>query len=131
MTETFSNLRVLVVDDIPMTRDMVGDILRHMGVSQVFKASGGREALDVFSSASGLVNTILCDWNMPDMEGIDLLRHVRKVDARVPFFFLTGRDDIDSVKLARDAGVSGYLLKPVCPQKLRENMEKLVQDMGA
>ncbi|OFW84335.1 MAG: hypothetical protein A2018_07305 [Alphaproteobacteria bacterium GWF2_58_20] len=131
MTCSFADLRVLVVDDIPMTRDLVSEILRHMGVSQVFKASGGHEALEVVSSSGGLINTILCDWNMPDMEGIDLLRVVRKENKDIPFLFLTGRDDVESVKMARDAGVDGYLLKPVCPNKLREKMERLLQKMPA
>jgi len=131
MGMSFGELRVLVVDDIAMTRDLIAGFLKHSGVGQVLKAGGGREAFDLVVSTVGLVNIVLCDWNMPDMNGLDLMREVRKSQPAMPFVFITGRDDVASLMAAKAAGVDAYLLKPVSPQQLREKLEYAAEKIAS
>jgi len=105
-------LKILIVDDTHEARIMLKNMLMEIGITQVFEASGGREGMRFMDSAFDFIDIILCDWNMPEMNGLALLRQLRSVDARFPFMMITGRGDITSVAEAKGAGVSGYILKP-------------------
>jgi two-component system chemotaxis response regulator CheY len=110
--ESLNNLKVLVIDDHYEARIMLKNMLIEMGITQVFDASDGREGMRFLDSSFDEVDIVLCDWNMPGMDGMSLLRQIRSVDAKVPFMMITGRGDITSVAEAKGAGVSGYILKP-------------------
>lgn len=105
-------LKVLIIDDTHEARIMLKNMLSEIGITQVFEASGGREGMRFMDSAFDFIDIILCDWNMPEMNGLALLRQLRSVDASFPFMMITGRGDITSVSEAKGAGVSGYILKP-------------------
>lgn len=107
-----SHLKILVIDDRQEARSMLKNMLVEIGVTQVFEAGDGREGLRFMDSAFDFVDIVLCDWNMPNMDGIALLRQIRSVDPVFPFMMITGRGDITSVAEAKGASVSGYILKP-------------------
>ena len=108
----FSDLKVLVVEDQPEARAIVRNMLGTMGVTQIFEASDGQEAFNFIDSAFDFVDFVVCDWNMPGMTGVELLRQIRSVDPDVPFLMVTGRNDMDSVKEAKTSGVTAYIMKP-------------------
>jgi two-component system chemotaxis response regulator CheY len=110
--DKLDGLKVLIVDDTHEARIMLKNMLMEIGITQVFEASGGREGMRFMDSAFDFIDIILCDWNMPEMNGLALLRQLRSVDATFPFMMITGRGDITSVSEAKGAGVSGYILKP-------------------
>ncbi|MFH1159149.1 MAG: response regulator [Pseudomonadota bacterium] len=105
-------LKILIVDDTHEARIMLKNMLTEIGITQVFEASDGNEGLRFVDTAFDFVDVILCDWNMPKMSGLALLRQIRSVDAKFPFVMITGRGDVSSVEEAKGAGVSGYILKP-------------------
>ncbi len=107
-----SELKVLIIDDMTEARAMLKNMLVNMGITQVFEAGDGREGMRFMDSAFDFVDIVLCDWNMPGMDGINLLRQLRSVDEAFPFLMITGRGDITSVSEAKSVGVSGYILKP-------------------
>lgn len=123
MNMSFEKMCVLVVDDIAMTRDLVYDMLKHLGVGQVFKAGDGEEALGLIKASGGLISAVFCDWNMPGMSGMDVVHAIRKEGIDIPFIFITGRDDMDSLNEARQAGIDSYILKPCSPQQLKEKLD--------
>lgn len=123
----FADLKILLVEDQADNRALTRNMLMEMGVTQVFEASDGREGLNFIDLASDMVNFVICDWNMPKMEGIDVLRQIRTVDPNVPFLMVTGRGDIDSVSSAKSAGVSGYIKKPFSPQQLEAKVRIIMQ----
>jgi CheY-like chemotaxis protein len=123
-------LRVLIVEDQEATRGLVKKMLRELRVQQVFEAKNGREGLDHLSHAPNMINMVICDWNMPEMTGAELLRQVRSVMHEVPFIMLTGRADEDSITEARDAGVTGYLLKPFARNQLEAKMRGVLSKQG-
>lgn len=125
----YAALRVLIVDDQPEIRAIVREVLMDLGVSQVFEASNGREALSFVGTEMDLVNFIICDWNMPNMAGIDFLRQLRSTDSAIPFLMVTGRNDRRSVIEARAAGVNGYIRKPFSPKQLEDKINVLMEEL--
>ena len=112
VSEDIGELKILIIDDTYEARTMLKNMLTEIGITQVFEASDGNEGLRFVDTAFNFVDVILCDWNMPEMSGLSLLRQIRSVDVKFPFVMITGRGDISSVAEAKGAGVSGYILKP-------------------
>ena len=115
-------LKILIVEDQSDARAMLRNMLGELGVTQIFEAKDGNEALRFIDSAFDFVNLVICDWNMPKMSGVELLRQLRTVDPNVPFLMVTGRSDMDSVVEAKGSGVSGYIRKPYSPAQLEAKL---------
>lgn len=111
-------LKVLIVEDQLEARTMLRTMLMSMGITQVFEAKDGRKALNFMDDAMDMIDLVICDWNMPEMDGVELLRQVRSVDTQTPFLMVTGRCDKDSVAEAIHSGVSAYIRKPFSPDQL-------------
>lgn len=116
------DMRVLVVDDQSEARTMLKDMLSDMGVTQIFESTDGREALKFIDAAFDFVDIIVCDWNMPSLTGVELLRQIRTVYPSLPFLMVTGRNDIDSVVEAKSSGVTAYISKPFSSAQLEAKM---------
>ena len=129
MAHEIDELKVLVVEDNLQARTMIRMMCKELGISQVFTANDGKEALDFLGSCDDLVDIIICDWKMPRMTGIELLQQVRTVDPDVPFLMLTGLANVDSVVAARESGVSAYLRKPFSAEQLEQKIRALAAGM--
>ncbi len=102
---------ILVVEDVTEMREMVLRLLRAMGYGPLFAVKSGEEAADLLRDQR--FDLVLCDWNMPGITGIDLLRMVRESGgARTPFIMITGENHRERIEAAIEAGVTDYLLKP-------------------
>jgi CheY-like chemotaxis protein len=112
----------LAVDDNFEALQLIRSYLREIPVAQVYTAKDGKEAMDFLGSCDDLVDVVLCDWNMPRVSGIDLLKQVRTVDPNMPFLMITGAADLASVTEAKAAGVSGYVAKPYSADQLRKKL---------
>jgi putative two-component system response regulator len=111
-------MRVLVVDDDLITREIVVEDLRHFGYD-VTAASDGREAFELVRT--GMFRLVVSDWQMPHMSGLDLCREIRKRgwSGYIYFILLTLRGGVDNVVCGLDAGADDFLTKPFQPQELR------------
>ena len=127
MSDGFEKLKVLIVEDQQDARVILANMLKELGIHQVFEASDGQEALQFVDIAIDFVDIILCDWNMPNMPGIELLRQVRSTGATMPFLMITGRGDKASVIEAKGSGVSGYIRKPYSPAELEVKLRVIAQ----
>ena len=107
-----ADLKVLLVEDQTEARAMMRNMLGELGITQIFEAGNGNEAFIFVDSAFEMIDFIVCDWNMPGMTGVELLRQVRTVDDSIPFLMVTGRGDMESVVEAKSSGVTGYVKKP-------------------
>lgn len=125
MDVQLEKLNVLVVEDNPKTRKLIEAVLNDMRVGQVFTANDGREAQTFLETGNGLINLIICDWNMPRMSGLELLKQVRNDHPDIPFLMVTARGTIDSVLTAKQSGVSAYIVKPFSPAMLEEKVVTL------
>ncbi|HEY5717468.1 MAG TPA: response regulator [Motiliproteus sp.] len=122
-----AKLRVLVVDDAAFIRDLVRKTLRaRFPGFEVEEAIHGRKAQQMLSK--GDFDLILCDWEMPEMSGIELLNWVRKEQqSSVPFVMVTSRGDKENVVEAIQAGVTDYIGKPFSSESL---LNKVIKVMG-
>lgn len=115
-------MRALVVDDSVMTRMVVKKTLHSLGATDVVEAGDGEAALAIV--AAGGVDVIFSDWNMPIMNGLELLKSVRQQDKNVPFIMITTEGSRERVVDAIQHGVSDYLVKPFAPAQVREKVAK-------
>jgi CheY-like chemotaxis protein len=122
MTSKLEHLRILLVDDQVPARAMARKMMKEFGIHQVFEAATGREALKFLDGAGEMIDVIVCDWNMPEMNGLELLQQVRTAGLEIPFLMVTGRADLDSVMEAKAAGVSIYIAKPFSPAQLEAKL---------
>ncbi|MCC6347486.1 MAG: chemotaxis response regulator CheY [Nitrospirales bacterium] len=120
------SLRVLVVDDFPTMRRIVKNLLKQLGFENIDEAEDGAQALGKLKGGSyGLV---VSDWNMPNMEGIELLRNVRQEQPPlkdIPFLMVTAEAEKEKVIEAIKAGVDNYIVKPFTAEILKEKLEKI------
>ena len=119
---SLSWLSILLVDDEVQVLQTLREMLRDLGITQVFTAKDGREALNFLGEGGEPIHIVIADWNMPRMTGIELLTQVRTVDPKIVFLLLTGRADQASVLAAKEQKVSGYLRKPFSAEHLRNKL---------
>jgi len=119
---TYANLSVLVVEDEPFARKLTLATLQRIGMRKIVAAENGADALNVLATAREPFHLIVSDWNMPEMNGLDLLRAVRKDHPFMPFLMLTGHADQELVLAARAARVNGYIVKPFSTEQLRSKI---------
>lgn len=108
----------LVLDDSRVMRRIIGSILKTNGYD-VAEAGNGREGLERLKELS-TPDIVLVDWNMPEMNGLEFVRHLRS-DARyasVRVIMVTTETEMDQMSVALAAGADDYLLKPVTPDNL-------------
>jgi CheY-like chemotaxis protein len=132
MSDKFGDFCVLLVEDDMQSMSLIRSMLNDLGVYQVHTADNGLKAKIFLENqhTKDLINVMLCDWNLPLVSGIDLLRHVRHSNPDMPFLMITGLADERSVKEARAAGVSGYIRKPFSVDDLRKKL-RIVQNILA
>jgi len=121
----FSKLTVLLVEDDSFALKLAQTVLRNLGVGHIILARDGSEAIKILDSKATKADLIISDWNMPNVTGLDLLRHVRKTWANMPFIMLTGRATEDFVLAAKENGVNGYVVKPFSPDQLMKKIQSV------
>jgi CheY-like chemotaxis protein len=123
-----ATLKALVVDDASFVRDLVKRTVRQrFPVIDTTDAQNGRRAQSLMSRTT--FDLILCDWEMPEMSGLELLQWMRQQPQyeKTPFIMITSRGDKDHVVEAVKGGVSEYLGKPFSPEGLSN---KIIKVMG-
>jgi two-component system chemotaxis response regulator CheY len=126
-----TGIKVLVVDDMSTMRRIVKNVLRQIGFTDIVEAENGQDALTKLKGGSfGLV---VSDWNMPVMQGIELLRAIR-ADAELktlPFLMVTAEAQKENLIEAVQAGVSNYVVKPFTAEVLQGKLEKIFANIQA
>lgn len=119
---------VLLVEDREKQAKMIGVMLEKMGVKNIKIVSNGREAWEIFSEDPGNVALIVSDWDMPEMNGIELLERIRegKRNYDVPFVMITGVGTGEIAVTAAGKGATSFLRKPFTPQQLAERVRPLL-----
>lgn len=119
-----SNDRVLVVDDSAAARAAIVSILRdHLFCKEIIEANDGQDALRKINQISNL-DWIFCDWEMPNLSGLDVLKEIRSKPqtSHLPFIMVTAKGDRDSLVAAVQEGVTSYIIKPFTAKKLVEKV---------
>lgn len=117
-------MKVLLVDDSGTMRTIQHRCLNKLGIQDITEAEDGRQALDAF--VKDAFDIVLTDWNMPNMDGLTLLKEIRAKNREIPVVMVTTEAERARVVLAIQAGVSDYLVKPFTPDDLKAKLEKWV-----
>lgn len=116
--------KVLVVDDSSTMRKILARSLNAVGVANVVEAGNGNEALACLGRDQ--FSLVLTDWNMPEKNGLELVKDMRAGGNKVPVIMITTEAEKGQVVAAIQAGVSDYLLKPFTPEVLKEKLERFL-----
>ncbi|HRJ59854.1 MAG TPA: response regulator [Azospirillaceae bacterium] len=114
--------KVLVADDEDGPRNFVESVLQDLGVAQIVSAKCGVEALELFEQENQKLDLIICDWMMPRLSGVEVLRHVRQAQPELPFLMVTALATPKAVHKALEYRVSGYIAKPFTPDQLEDKV---------
>ena len=117
----------LIVDDSPVVRRIIINYLEANGYYSSIEASDGREALSVIENRQ--VDFIITDWLMPDINGLDLVKLIRKLpnNSDVPIIMLTTKDEKSDVLSAIQAGADDYIVKPFTFDILTAKVQSVLQ----
>ena len=119
-------MKVLLVDDSKTMRNIQRKVLAELasaGSPHTFDEAGdGVEALEKLGGRSGVYDLILVDWNMPNLDGFELVKQVRTFDAKTPLVMCTTEAEKHRVVEAIKAGVNNYVIKPFTPEGLIEKV---------
>ena len=123
-------MKILVVDDFSTMRRIIKNLLKDLGFANIQEADDGNTALPMLQQ--GDFDFVVTDWNMPGMQGIDLLRDIR-ADANlkhIPVLMVTAEAKKEQIVAAAQAGVNGYVIKPFTAATLKEKLAKIFERLG-
>ena len=116
-------MKILVVDDSSTMRRIIKNTLNRLGYKDLYEGEHGLEAWDVLQ-ANPDIDVLITDWNMPEMNGLELVKKVRAEEKYkdMPIIMVTTEGGKTEVITALKAGVNNYIVKPFTPQVLKEKL---------
>lgn len=119
-------IRILVVDDMSTSRGLIIQALEGFGISNIASADNGKAALQTLAKAP--VHLVISDYNMPEMDGLHLLHHLRSdpKTQNIGFVLITGRAEQQIIDQGKKLRMNNYLPKPFEPDDLRKCIETVV-----
>jgi two-component system chemotaxis response regulator CheY len=124
-------MKILVVDDFPTMRRIVKNLLKDLGFENVDEAEDGAMGLEKLRG--GGFEFVLSDWNMPNMDGLTMLKEIRADAslASLPVLMVTAEAKKENIIAAAQAGANGYVVKPFTAATLEEKLNKIFEKIGA
>ena len=123
-------MKVLVVDDSSIIRRAVTKVVTGLGY-QAIEAENGADALAKIRTNANHIGLIILDWNMPVMDGIDVLKKIKSSNdySHIPVLMATSDGIKEDVIEALRAGATSYLVKPFDPSVLSERINEIIEPM--
>ncbi|MBB3182902.1 two-component system chemotaxis response regulator CheY [Halomonas fontilapidosi] len=124
------DMSILVVDDFPTMRRIVRSLLKELGFTNVEEAEDGQDALNKLKNGS--FEFVVSDWNMPNLDGLEMLKQIRADSALkdLPVLMVTAEAKKENIIAAAQAGASGYVVKPFTSATLEEKLNKIFEKLG-
>ncbi|WP_017429030.1 chemotaxis response regulator CheY [Vreelandella jeotgali] len=124
------NMSFLVIDDFPTMRRIVRSLLKELGFTNVEEAEDGQDALN--KMRAGNFEFVVSDWNMPNLDGLEMLKEMREDDALkdLPVLMVTAEAKKENIIAAAQAGANGYVVKPFTAATLEEKLNKIFDKLG-
>ena len=122
-------MNILLVDDSRTIRNIQKNVLKELGYENVWEAEDGVQALARLKEE--IPDLMLVDWNMPNMDGITLIREVRKTNKSLPIIMCTTESEKSRVLEAVKAGVNNYIVKPFTVDSLGEKINATLAKVAA
>jgi len=122
-------MKFLVVDDFSTMRRIVRNLLKELGYSNVDEAEDGAMALSKLKNEQ--FDFVISDWNMPVMNGLDMLKSIRAdaTLAKLPVLMVTAEAKKENIIAAAQAGANGYVVKPFTAATLDEKLAKIFEKL--
>lgn len=121
------NLTILYIEDDQITQHKLKNILGRY-FNKIILASNGEDAFEKIK-AEPKIDLIISDINMPKMDGLEFLEELRKFDSKIPFIFVTARDEPDKMLKAIQLDIDNYILKPINLENLLTIIDKVVNKL--
>ena len=130
-----TDIHFLIVDDFSTMRRIVINLLKELGYIKTSEAEDGEKALKVLQAADAHqpINFVITDWNMPVMDGLELLKTIRASPTMntLPVLMITAEAKKENIIAAAQAGADGYIVKPFNAQTLNEKVLKILKKRDA
>ncbi|MBV1789549.1 response regulator [Marinobacterium sp. D7] len=126
--DLFDDMRVLLVDDSTLSRKFVHQVLTAAGIQNIVEAQDGAEALQYLAEQS--FDLVISDYNMPNIDGLELVDHIRNHSAQptVPVMMITSEQNSSRLAAIQSAGVSALCSKPLSYDMVKQLIQQLVAD---
>jgi two-component system chemotaxis response regulator CheY len=123
------NTKFLIVDDFSTMRRIIRNLLKELGYSNVEEAEDGLIGLNKIKT--GNFDFVVCDWNMPNMDGLTMLQTIRAESdiANIPVLMVTAEAKKENIIAAAQAGANGYIVKPFTAATLEEKLNKVFEKL--
>ena len=123
------NTKFLIVDDFSSMRRIIRNLLKDIGYANAEEAENGFVAQTKLKQSS--FDFVICDWNMPVMDGLALLKAIRQDPelSHIPVVMVTAEAKRENIVAAAEAGANGYVVKPFTTQVLAEKVAKVFENM--
>ncbi len=124
------NIKILIVDDFPTMRRIIKNLLKDLGYENVDEAEDGQMGLEKLRNGS--FDFVVSDWNMPNLDGLEMLKQIRADPAlsKLPVLMVTAEAKKENIIAAAQAGASGYVVKPFTAATLEEKLNKIFEKMA-
>lgn len=117
-------MKVLIVDDSSTMLRIIKNSLIRIGIENIDQALDGVEAFELYCNND--YDLVITDWNMPNMNGLELIKKIRRDNTDIPIIMVTTEGGKAEVIMALRAGVNNYIVKPFTPQVLKEKLEAVI-----
>lgn len=123
-------IKILVIDDFPTMRRIIRNLLKDLGFESVDEAEDGQQGLEKLRNGS--FDLVVSDWNMPNMDGLTMLKEIRADEnlAKIPVLMVTAEAKKENIIAAAQAGANGYVVKPFTAATLEEKLNKIFEQLG-
>ena len=121
-------MKIMLVDDSRTIRNIQKKVLVKLGYDDIVEAADGVEALAAYQESPP--DLMLIDWNMPNMDGITLVKTILQTDKTVPMIMCTTEAEKSRVVEALKAGVNNYMVKPFTAETLSEKIDQTLSKLG-
>lgn len=124
-------IKILVVDDFPTMRRIIKNLLKDLGFENVDEAEDGAMGLEKLRNNN--FDLVVSDWNMPNMDGLVMLKEIRADAAlsKLPVLMVTAEAKKENIIAAAQAGANGYVVKPFTAATLEEKLNKIFEKLEA
>lgn len=119
-------LRVMVVDDTSVSRGLIIQSLEEIGIANIFHEANGKDALNAIAKVP--VHLVISDYNMPEMDGLQLLAAMNKygIKKKTGFILISGTTNSEILKKGKDLGMNNCLRKPFSTVQMKSCIESVV-----
>lgn len=118
---------IVVVDDSEVIRNIVDQTLRMANYPDIILAENGVDALQKIKPLLGQIALYISDVNMPEMDGLTLVKEIRKLDSTTPIIMLTTETDKSKMIVAKENGATGWIIKPFEGEKFLKVVEMYIR----